>query len=152
MLSSPKAIERAFPGTRAEQESPYELMVYAGSKQLMLIRLSETEPHLAWMVDVNGRGIQTTDGLEVGQPLANALELTKIGSAGPGPRFCETALDPMPTTTDRHIVSCWIDRHVSYTTMVGGRLPPQGGQELDAWIVRHAPKIQSIGWDLYGYP
>ena len=146
-LSSARGIERAFPGTRVEHPSLYELLVYAGTKQLMLVRLSETAPHVAWMVDVVVTGISTTGGLEVGQPLARVLRLA-------GAR-CETALDP-PTRLGMqpervHRIHCALDDHVDVGAMVSGD-PPQSGAELETWIRAHAPNINSLRWDSYGEP
>jgi len=146
-LSSRRGIERAFPGTHVEQPSPYELLVYAGPTQLMLVRLSETAPHVAWMVDVVAPGISTTGGLEVGLPLAPVFRLA-------GAR-CETALDPptrlgMPSN-HQHRIHCALDDHVDVGAVVSGE-PPQSGPELQTWIRSHAPNINSLRWDSYGEP
>ena len=145
-LSSPRGIEGGFPGTHVEHSSRFELLVYAGTTQLMLVRLSETAPHVAWMVDVVGRGISTTGGVEVGQPLAPILRLA-------GAR-CETLARPtrlgMPSNY-QHRIRCTLDDHLDVLAVVTGE-PPQSGRELETWIRSHAPNINSLGWDSYGEP
>ncbi|MDX2089905.1 MAG: hypothetical protein SFX73_18765 [Kofleriaceae bacterium] len=159
-MATPASLQRAFSGLQVvENHGDLHILEHDDT---MLADVGVTEG-ASNTVRIEGPGIETIHGLQIGSPLANVLKLRV-------PHRCETIYHPIHSGLDVHgAVRCRVGRgaHFRYVVQLRRTLPPvadatpelaamcrgpletvpDDGPELERWIETSGRKIDLILWE-----